>query len=247
MIYRTFNPYTTIGIQHTAGMDAIAAVFAPAGVPTNINFAIEIAKYVGGIYYPPLPLSVKLNIQIQSTVAYTLNGYSNSIIKLDSGGYATNLGQLYFVQKLLTSVVKSPINEIQDVILDIEDNITKSDLSFDEQVPLLMAAEVGKQNIAYWLPKIATPGDWTIFFDSNRSINTSNIPYWVAASMEGTLLMAKRSTTYPLIDGSTVPNAGVDLAAALSGSIAAGAGKVLYRIIRRITSLNQGSMDGCEC
>jgi len=56
MIFKTFNPYRLIGAQHSAGLDAIALAFGATGVPTNDNFAVAVANYVGGIYYPPLPL-----------------------------------------------------------------------------------------------------------------------------------------------------------------------------------------------
>lgn len=249
MILRTVNPYSLIGTQHTTGLDGIAALFGPTGIPTMDAFAAQIASYVGSIYYPPPPpLSVKLRMELISLTGHTINGYTNSALRTDAGGYTTNTNQYYFVCKMLKGIMHMPINEIQDAIIDIEDNITRIEgLSVQEQVPLLLATEVGKQNIAYWLPKIAAPGAWAPFFDSNGAINTTNIPYWVSASMEGTLMMAKRSETYPLIDGNSIPDAGVDLASALGGSLATGAGKVIFRMIKRITAEASRNMGGCEC
>lgn len=246
MILKTVNPYSEVGDQHVAGLDAIAASFGPTGVPTMDAFAQEIAKQVGTRYYPATPVPTNIRVELNSLTGHAINGYTNSLIKTDAAGYTTNTVQFYFVHKMLKSIMYMPINEISDAIVDIEDNITRTEgLSNEDQVPLLLATQIGKRNIEYWLPKIATPGDWAAFFDSNDAINTTNIPYWVAASMEGTLLLANRSRTYGLIDANSTPNPGVDIASALAGSLATGAGKVIFRMIKRIT--DEGRRDFSSC
>lgn len=247
MILSTVNPYQLIASQYINGLNSLAATFVATPSPTMSAFSTEVAKYVGGIYYPPLPLSDKLKIQLESLVAYSLDGYSNSTFYSDESEYGNNTNQQFLLNKLLKTIFKVPINEIYDLILDVENNVSKLDIPIQEKMPLLMATAIGKESITYWLSKVTTPGNWAIFFDQNNVINTTNIPFWVAAGMEGVFLMANRTETYPLIDSNTLPNNGVDIASALSGSLSVGAGKVIYKIIRRITDVNCDGRDLCNC
>ena len=113
-----------------------------------------------------------------------------------------------------------PDESLKTWILDIEDNITKSDLSYEEQIPLLLATQVGKASNDYWIAKIAVPGAWAPFIPASPALKNSRLlVYWVISGMTGTLVTANLSARYGLIDSNSRPAVGIDIASALAGSI----------------------------
>jgi hypothetical protein len=128
-----------------------------------------------------------------------------------------------------------PFESLKTWILDIEDNITKSDLTYEEQIPLLLATQVGNTDYDYWISKLNVPGSWAPYIPTSAALKTSPLlVYWVIASIVGTLVTANLSARYGLIDSNSRPAVGIDIASALAGSIGVAAGKVIFDYIPRI-------------
>jgi hypothetical protein len=226
-----FNPYlTTIGEQHFAGLQFLETNLIPLIPFESLNNFVF--QYITGLYdYVANQFNTN---EIRSIMPIGANTYINPIYD----NYSPE--QLYFINNLLGSLINNvPTESIPDFILDVEDNITKSGLSGEEQIPLLLATAVGIQDYAYWLTRINTPvNNWYTkgYFDPNINVNLSNLPYWVQASMQGTLTGANKAKTYGLIDPPRI--AGVNMVTALTSGISVVAGKVIYKWMPRVKQIN---------
>jgi hypothetical protein len=234
MAQTTFNPYlNTIGEQHFAGLQSIETALIPLIPFETLNTFLY--NYIIGLYdYTPDQFNTN---EIKSILPTAANSYVNPTFD----NYSPE--QLYFINLLLGSVINDvPTNSIPEFILDIEDNISKSGLTAEQQVPLLFATAVGIRDYNYWLGRINTPvNNWYTngYFDPNLNVNLSNLPYWVQASMQGTLTGANKAKSYGLIDPPRV--IGVDMVTALSGGIGVAAGKVIYKWVPRLQPVSVAS------
>jgi len=238
----TINPYALLGSQHTVGLNNV--VTAVGAGPTNFqNINNAVVTYIEGTYYFGVAPGQILSNELNSILAHAVNSYVNPV-KNNFNGIQMQVSNLL----LKTLLCKVPALSIGNFILDVEDNITKSNLSVEEQAPLLMATAVGSANFNYFLTAIKTPGSvWYSngYFDANAYINYANLPYWVQAAMQATLNIASQAKSYGLID--PPPVAGVDLVTAATASIGVACSKVMLQIIPRIQSMGGGMVypGGC--
>ncbi len=136
---------------------------------------------------------------------------------------------------MFPSLLKIPVLSINNWILDVEDNITKSDLTVEEQIPLLIATMMGETAYSYWNTDVdAAPASqkWTAYYQSNTAYNYANIPYWVAAAIEGALVGYGSS-----MDGNLEPTTAMvsnKMIAGLAGALAVNIALVTLQIIPRI-------------
>lgn len=230
---QTINPYTgSVGAKHAEGLAAIAS-----GLVSNMAFPQLnqlLYGYIKPIYYPSA--DEVTNNELYSVLPYAANGYVNGLFS----NYTE--AQMDFIYTLTSGVVSLPVESIQPFILDVEDNITKSDLAFEEQIPLLMATAVGYSDVNYWLAQIAIADSaWYTrnYFSPQQYVNRSSLPYWSQAAIIGTLMGADKAKTYGLLDPPKI--AGVDIVTAIMASIGVAAGKVMFGWIPRLQSVPAGA------
>ncbi|MBI2723341.1 MAG: hypothetical protein HYX39_14300 [Bacteroidetes bacterium] len=225
MATRTFNPYPIIGTQLTDGMEAISKSLKATSTVDDLADAIY--KYIQPIYYPA-PVSTQVQIEIKSVVYNVINAYNNQILQ----GYDDE--QMIIIGMMLgpTTTDKTPINSLDMWFENIEDNISEAGLSLEDQMPLLLAIEVEKTIYNYWITKVATPGNWSKFFQPQTGLNYANIPFWVEACTEGALIGGNASDKGLIAPTTDIVS--VDIVSALIGALAIGAGKVIFKWVPRI-------------
>jgi len=232
MITPTMNPYPSLNSDYTTLLNVIKA--AP---PADLNaLSIQIATWVQSTYFPAgTPPDMFIVNQLKTQGATAINGFVNSNLLSDtSGGVTYNPQQLAFINQMVNGIFGVPIQSIGDFITDLEDNITRSGLMQEFQIPLLQATSVGTAAIIYWNTQVQSPGGWGPYFDqsaANSAYNRINVPFWVSAAMEGALLGTNKAAVYGLIDPPKV--AGVDLTGALVGAAMVSAAKVLFKTSKR--------------
>lgn len=205
---------------------------------TLANLDTLIMGYVGHIYYPT-PTAFE-QTELYAITVNAINDYTN--IHLD--GYTSQ--QNYFITVLLNAIFEVPVESINEFLEDVNDQITRSNMTMAEKVPLYMAVAVGVNNYAYWLTEIRNTSSnfYTFGYFNNREwSNTAALPYWVAAAIHGTLSGANKARTYGLVDPQKI--IGVDIVTALWAGLAVGVGKVMFKFLPRLSS--NSNVSGCGC
>ncbi|HXB40336.1 MAG TPA: hypothetical protein VNZ49_07315 [Bacteroidia bacterium] len=243
----TFNPYPQIGTELIAGMDSIASALTPASTVDDLVNAIY--SYIQPIYYPLPTVPKQIEIEIKSVAYHIINAYNNKAL-WTSMKFSSQ--QMNFICMMLGGITdyKTPINAINSWLLDNEDNITKANLSIDDQVPLLLGIQEGKSIYKYWITKTAAPGTWAPFFETAESHNYANVPHWLVACMEGGLIGSNTSPNGLI--SPTIDIVSVDIISSLIGALAIGAGKVIFKWVPRIqpyqiVSAGVNYQGGCSC
>ncbi len=130
---------------------------------------------------------------------------------------------------------KIEVIALNNYLLDVEDNITKSDLTVPEQIPLLIATMLGETAFTYWNTDVNASGasqKWTGYYQSNQAYNYANMPFWVAAAIEGALVGYGSSPDANLEP--TTAMVGSKMIAALQGALAVNIALVALQMIPRI-------------
>jgi hypothetical protein len=193
--------------------------------------ANTIYDYIQPLYYPVPPktvVSTQLQIEIKSVVYNIINAYNNQSLR----GY--NSEQMIILGMFLgpTTTDLTPINAIDTWFAGVENNISETGLSTDEQAPLLLTSEVAKTLYPYWVSKVAAPGKWSQFFQPQASFNYANIPFWTVAGIEGAAIGASASDKGLIAPTTDIVS--VEIISALIGALAIGAGKIIFRWVPRI-------------
>lgn len=227
----TVNPYKIIGTQYVTGLNSIIAALPP--VPTIDDLVTAVYNYVQPIYYPTVgagTVPLQVETEIKSVANHVINSYVNSLI--GNGSAVFTMGQLQIIGLLIGSEVSGnlPIY-LNSWIGDVEDNITKEQLTIQEQIPLLIATAVGESAVAYWRLQIVGPSPWSPYFISNNN-DYNSIPEWVAASMNGAL--AGYGANVQGLIQPTTNRIGTIMISGLIGSLTIAAGKVVFGWIPRI-------------
>jgi len=252
-----FNPYWALGFQHNQGLASViqciqsgssssSSGMAPVG-PSPITPAVEVPTiqrliectlaYIQPIYGSELGVTGMLELSIIAGDA--VNGYIN----VKQGGYLNyNPKQQEFIFQLLEGINGIPLDTIPDYITNVEENIASSGMSAAEQAPLLLAGAIGRADYVYWAgesgggsaaTKAASP--WKGYLDKLGG-ETSYIPSYVQAAMEGSLIGSKRSLRSSVLN--TSGTIGLDAVAALTSSIITAAGVVIFRWLPRVAEVN---------
>lgn len=234
MSQATVNPYEIIGTQYAAGLAAIIAALPVS--PTIDDLVTAVYNYVQPIYYPvSMGVTVPLQVQteIKSVANHAINSYINSLVPSGSAMFVPS--QFPFIGALIGSVVSKclPIN-LTNWIGDVEDNITKTDLTVDEQRPILMATAIGEAAYTYWRTETLAGGGsaWASYFILNNN-DYNSIPYWVEASMNGGL--CGYGANYQGLVEPNTDRFSTTMISSLIGSLTIAAGKVIFGWIPRIT------------
>jgi hypothetical protein len=231
----TFNPYPLIGAQLTKGLDAISGALKPTSTIDDLVTAIY--NFIQPIYYPasgPASVPQALQVEIRSVVYNIANAYNNEALGTT---IMYDQQQMSFVRMLLGLVTtnRTPINAIDSWIKDVEDNVSKTNLTIQEQTPLLLTTQMGLAVYEYWLEKVNGQSKWSPFFDKNPAINYANIPDWLVACMAGALIGA--NATQKGLIAPTTDIVSVNIISSLIGGLTTGAGKVIFRWVPRIQTI----------
>jgi hypothetical protein len=166
--------------------------------------------------------SVKANGDLIEGVALTVDIINNY-------GQGKGLGteysptQMCFIKEMKEIVNEVPLDSFIDYLQNIQNKIAVSSLTNDEKTPLYIAVSVGMNNYAYWIDKIKNgEGLWTEYLDTLEGIK-ADIPFYVNAAIEGALM--GYSAKYQGCECIT----GIDMLFAVGGSLALGAGKVIFK------------------
>jgi hypothetical protein len=239
----TLNPYPDLGTQFVAGMNAIIAGLPPT--PTIDDLANEVITFVETTYFIPATMTQAQKMEVKSVVYSTINSFVNSQVRTMYGGAQKSFADMMIGPSLTSGLT---VDSIENRILDIQDNLSENNLSVEMQTPLLLAIMIGQTCYTYWLAQIAlgATGAWfTPYFSGAQVSAIANVPYWVAASMEGALIGA-RSTNRGMIETTTqiVSN---EIIQSLIGALTIAAGKVIFLWIPRIQSNGRINGPGWNC
>jgi hypothetical protein len=227
MTAKTLNPYPLIGKQLLEGLDEISKSLKPTSSESDL--AEVIYRYIQPLYYQGT-VSTQVEIEIKSVVYNIINAYNNRKIL----GAMFNYKQMAFVDMMLCETIaeNTPINAIRVWLCDIENNITKANLTIDEQTPLLLSIVCGVKVYEYWMNIVKNPGNWKQFFQEELSLNYANIPFWLIACMEGALIGA--SVSEKGLIAPTIDIVSVEIVSSLIGALAIGSGKVIFKWVPSI-------------
>jgi hypothetical protein len=225
----TLNPYSTIGEYHKNGLDFIIDKIEDD--PNKLNTVL--CDYISKLFnYETEPSPVLDAMELASIFTISKNAYINS------ENLQVTFGQVQFISLLILGIKNIPTIEIPQYFSDIEENISKSNLSQNEKMPLFLATSIGKANYNYWMDQINDPQSaWINYFNSNPAINIGTIPYWVSAAIYATLYFCFKATYFTSLKGAPKMN-GPDFVTALTAGLAVGAGKLLQRYIPKIKSFD---------
>ena len=241
------NPYSFIAANYSDGMDAIAAVLAPLYPNQTIDDVVNaVYAYVATTYLdssatPPVPPRLLFEQSLKSLIYSIVNGFLN----IQSGEYLLYTPeQMEFINRLMeTTLACGNPEDMPQNISNIEDEITRSNLTTAEQMPLLYATAVGQAAYTYWVNVLNTPpaaSNWTNFITSFAP-GIVKFPYWIAASMQGTLLgislYDSKYNSNPQMNGQlsaalqmVLDLAGGNIILALFGCLSVGSGKVALNL-----------------
>ncbi len=240
MSLNTLNPYPSYGDQFKSGLNAIIA--ALPGAPTIADLVAKVEAYVEPIYYPAGATTAQ-KMELKSIVYSAINSYVNGQVKSMYSGSSKG-----FVDMLIGPSLQSnlPVDAIKNRILDIEDNLSESNLSVETQTPLLLATQVGVVAYDYWLGEIALGAGsaWITYLTAAKVSAMGNVPFWTASAMEGSLI-GTRSTNRGMIE-TTTQIVTTEIIASLTAALTIAVGKVIFLWIPRLQR-NGGLPGGCGC
>ena len=236
----SFNPWPHVGAMHTAGLDFfINAIFGGSSSSSAFGTAITEQEFIqlactltadefAGDEPDPLidPGNPKnpFGQILCSILPNTINSYCHS-----NGLERYNGMQQSFINLLLGSIYNVPIDSIKSRLIDIESKLSESSLPIEQKTPLFQALSIGTADYDYWIEKVENPGLWTPFLHSNYAVNYNKIPYWVGASMEGSLIYANRALpTLPPV------NTALDIISTVISDTGLVAGKVIFKWVPKV-------------
>lgn len=226
-IQTTINPYSGMGTYLGNGLDYVITNIA--GTPPDVDNLNDVL-YEYFTVGPDITFGNNSfsEIELKSFLPLAINGYINQEYNIGSPAQAA------FLSMMVSRIKSGSPLDIPDIIADMEDNIGKSDLSKNDQIPLFFATAVGLASYNYWLGEIgASPAsDWADYFNSNYAVNLANIPNWVAATMIAAVYNFRGDWT---TDQQYPPKiAGPAFITALHAAIGIAAGKVMFGWVQRV-------------
>jgi hypothetical protein len=242
MSQSTINPYSSLGTDFSNGLVTFIGAYS-SGTVTLTELISEINTIIEGDFYTSA--SAQQQIEINANTTNAINSYVNGLLWGNKTIY--NARQMKFIRMLSREALrKIEVVTLNNYLLDVEDNITKSDLTVPEQIPLLIATMLGETAFSYWNTDVNATGasqKWTGYYQSNQAYNYANIPSWVAAAIEGALVGYGSSPDANLEPTTAMVSS--KMIAALQGALAVNIALVALQMIPRITNpltLNMGTV-----
>lgn len=224
---KAINPYAGLESMHKNNLDYIIA-----HLPVNPTFN-DLNKQLSDAFFTADPdhprISEVVPGYIQTILPNVYNGYVNgewSAAAAKGKSYVNySAAQQQLISGMLRGIRDIPVESIGDFLSGTEEAIASGTLSYEEQIPLFLAAALGKSDSEYWQAQMATPGGWTVYLNADNAINYMHVASWVAASMQGALL------AYGLIKPPQIQF--VDIISSAIGSTGMAAGKVIFGWVDR--------------
>lgn len=230
MSSQTLNPYSVISGQIVAAMNQIASSLDADS--TENDLVKVVYEMVQPIYYPDATAAQE--IEIKSVASNIINAYCNGALNTQPN---FNAIQIYFIELLtgLKTASTTPINSLDSWYRDIEGNVSKANLSTDEQTSIFLATQTARTINNYWLDQIGIVTDWEPFLQNDLR-DYANIPLWTIAAVEGALLGASASEKGLIAPTTDITS--VDIVSSLIGAVTIAAGKVIFKWVPQIQPIN---------
>lgn len=212
---RLINPYPFIGEKHTEALDFIIANLPANPEFDQLNDAVVAAVSPANSEVPLV--NELIQVSLSTVLPNVVNGYLNTGTK--SNAVYTEKQQV-IINDLFNGVKRVPVESIALFLESVAENIVSSGLTFQEQLPLFAAADVGISDHTYWMAQIAAPGTWAAYLNPDAIRNYLQVPNWVTAAMQGALLgygFVKHPQFQP-----------ADILCMMTGSTGLVAGKVVF-------------------
>jgi hypothetical protein len=234
MSQQTINPYPQIGKDFKNGLIAIiAGLPTPATVEDLVD---QVYNFIDSTFYSGLSGAQK--IELRSIIYTAINCYINGGV---SNMYSDGPNAITAMMTVPTFINSLTVDSLGERISDIEDNITKAGLSINQQTPYFLATVMGTESNSYWIGEIASGASpWqTPYFDNALAGAIINVPWWVAATMEGALI-GSRLTPKGMITP-TDEIISTDIISSLVAALVITAGKVIFKWVKRIQNIQLSS------
>lgn len=213
------DPYAIIGEQHLDGLNAVESSLV-SGMNEG-ELILEITNYVKGIYFPAP--DTFLDVEMSAIIPNAYYSYINH----DLRSYSEI--QSYYIEILLRGLFNRSPTSLLPFFQNWRDEIVKSGMSKQDQIPLLICNSIAVAELSYWIERINDSGcSWYTegYFNSEPYVNYANLPHWISACLIGTLSSANMAYNYGQIDPPKI--IGVDIVSALMASVALSAGTVMF-------------------
>lgn len=214
------NPFGLVAKNYKSGLDAIVASIGSGGPGTVDMDTFNSAVYT---YLTSIYTNVATDLQGEEALRAIIN---NSI-----NGFLDNGSSSPYLQNLL----KTPPNTLSN----------QFDRLFDASAPAAalrgnrsrhqLILSVGEASVDYWIKEISTGGAWSPYLSGDKGIDTAAMPFYTDAAMFGAYFSFYQNNAN---DSEAVVSSTIS---ALAGSLAVGAGKVVFGWVPKCRPAN------CDC
>jgi hypothetical protein len=215
------NPYNKLVDQYVNGLDAIITSIGTGGPETVTvdDLTDAVYNYVASVYTDIISSPTGI-ATVHAMIANAINGY------LDHGGSSSNLQQLLSVPTTNLENLFGRLANASGSAIRLKGNVGRHQ----------MVLAMGEASVFYWRNQIDTAGSWAAYMSGNVAIDYASMPYWADAAMFGAQF------DYNQVNGTDGAAASMIFPATLIGSLAVGAGKVVFGWVPK----NVG-FDSSEC
>lgn len=176
MTYKKFiNPYSTLGEELNAGLEAIRDIVISTDSFTDVNNAV--CNYIGR------GRLVESDLTDKEALSILPNAY-NAFINLEYGNY--NELQYNFIDALYCTIKENHIGSIGLILEDFE-SIVAQKIPSNEQYPLLIATSFAKVSNEYWQSNISTGSPWAPILSTTEYVNYLYVQHIVLATIQSVL------------------------------------------------------------
>lgn len=236
---RFINGYSYYATTFTSGLDAIVADLAVADPVDEDALNTALVDYIESVYYPAT-VPIYEEQQLQSIMASVFNAYTDSNYPLMEYFHPA---QQIVIQQILSGLEANSIQTLAEYITLVDESLQDSSLSASEQAPLLMTTAILSEAIPYFKTKIATPGDWTDFFDPIEAVNDLELPKWLAALTIGAFIGVTVSKEFTPTDSVSSVGIANQMITIMAGALSTTFGLIVLQWTPRPASVNSVEMN----
>jgi hypothetical protein len=219
------NPFNQVGVLHNQGLDYL--IDNLSNQPSTDELANLAAKFIciNGLNIPS-PTGFDTG-QYYAAASYSMNSYLCNDIARKPESF-TNI-QLNYYNKISKTILDSDRYSIRTNLEAIEFDILSSEISWKEQMPMLISIAIGKYSADYWNYQLDNIGSskW-INYISQYPDPSTEIPKWVDTDVEAFI------TT--VIVELILPGGQVLIATAVVTSVAASAASTIWGWVKGLFS-----------
>jgi hypothetical protein len=175
------NPYNQIGTLHNQGLDYIISNLSNS--PTTDELANLAAKFIC-ISGENIPSPTAFDTaKHYASASYAMNSYLCADVKRKPQSFSNV--QLNYYNQISETILGSDRNSIKQNLEALENEVIKSQISWKEQQPVLLAIAVGKASADYWNYQVDNQPQsaWANYIQQYPDPNTE-VPKWVDTDVE---------------------------------------------------------------